>query len=117
VIARADLCIAGASTATLQSAITGMPTIFLNMVATTRPWPFDESGVFPTVTTAEELTAEIPRALAGEGQPPRAAIEDALGRVPDATDRVLALLRSAFTGSGEAARSAASGEPAAARPG
>jgi hypothetical protein len=117
VIARGDLCIAGPSTATLQSAIAGLPTIFLNMVDATRAWPFDDSGVFPTVTTAEELTAEIPRALAGEGQPPRAAIEDALGEVPDAIDRVLALLRSAFTGSGEAAGSAASGEPAGARPG
>jgi hypothetical protein len=99
VISRADLCIGGVSTATLQAALAGVPILFLNVAGVARPYPFDASGTIPTAETADELAPLITEALVGQRQPERSVIEDALGVRPDAPERVLALLRETFDGS------------------
>jgi hypothetical protein len=96
VLARADLCIGGVSTALLQAALTGVPIVFFNVARVAWPWPFDGFGAIPTAETAEELASLVSDALAGRGQPARQVVEDALGILPDAPERVLALLRETF---------------------
>jgi ADP-heptose:LPS heptosyltransferase len=96
VIAGADLCIGTVSTATLQAAAAGVPIVFLDVATAPAPWPFDHSGALPRATDAEGLAAAIPPVLAGEGQPTAGTIAEALGMVPDAEERVLALLRETF---------------------
>ena len=84
----ADLCVGALSTATLQSAVLGVPTVFLDVSGARRPWPFDGSpGAVPLGRDAEELAARIATTPAGE-----AAAAEALGMTGNATPAVLGLI-------------------------
>ena len=90
-LAGASLCIGPLSTATLQAAAAGVPSVFLRSTEARLPWPFDDSGAFPTARDAAELTDLLP-SLAGTGDVAGAdAAREALGERSDAVERVLAL--------------------------
>jgi hypothetical protein len=83
-----DLCVGALSTATLQSAVLGMPTVFLDVSGTFRPWPFDGSGAaLPVARDDHELAALLV-------DPPASAVAaaEALGLRAGAADAVLDLI-------------------------
>lgn len=85
---RAAVCVGPASTATLQAAAAGVPTVHLDVTGAALPSPFDGSGALPRATDSSSLAA----ALAPGG--PRADLEAAraaLGALPDAAERVVEL--------------------------
>ena len=90
---RAPLCASARSrTATLQAAAAGVPSVFLRSTEARLPWPFDDSGAFPTARDAEEL-AELLPSVTGTGDVAGAdAAREALGERPDAVERVLELV-------------------------
>jgi hypothetical protein len=92
VLANADACVGCLSTATLQAAVNGIPTVFLESLSSRMPWPLDGSGAFPTARTADELVTALESARGGSGED---AAREALGVRPDAVERVLDLLPSA----------------------
>jgi hypothetical protein len=87
-MAGAGLCVGALSTATLQAAALGVPTVFLDVTGIDRPWPFDGApdGV-PRITSAAASLAAAPAAASEAGR-------EALGARADATDRVADLIRS-----------------------
>jgi hypothetical protein len=88
----AGLCVGALSTATLQSAALGVPTVFLDVSGIDRPWPFDGAP------------DGLPRVIGGQGsldavpEAPRAAAREALGARADATERVAELISSIAAG-------------------
>jgi hypothetical protein len=88
---RARLCIGTVSTATLEAAAAGVPTVFLDVTGVGLPWPFDRSGALPTATDSASLAHAI-RALQGIPGAAREAAREALGARPDALSRVVELV-------------------------
>ena len=82
-IAAAGICIGALSTATLQAAAMGIPTVLLDVTGMALAWPFDGSGDFPTARSEEELAQ-----LIGSVGAAREVALDALGARPDAAERV-----------------------------
>ncbi|MGI8944841.1 MAG: hypothetical protein ACR2GL_01195, partial [Thermoleophilaceae bacterium] len=89
-IASASLCVGALSTATLQAAALGLPTVLLDVTGIELEWPFDGGGDFPTARTAAEL-AEL---LAAPATGRETALE-ALGADAGAVERVAALVHAA----------------------
>jgi hypothetical protein len=89
----ADLCVGAMSTATLQAAASGIPTVFLDVTGVPRPWPFDGAGL-PLATDEDSLAAAISDLGDGAEAPGREAAVEALGVRPDAVDRVCDLIAS-----------------------
>jgi hypothetical protein len=88
----AGLCVGALSTATLQSAALGVPTVFLDVSGIDRPWPFDGApDGLPRVTGEHGSLDAVPA-------PPRAAAREALGARADATERVAQLISSIAAG-------------------
>jgi hypothetical protein len=88
----AGLCVGALSTATLQSAALGVPTVFLDVSGIERPWPFDGAAdALPRVTGHDGSLDAVP-------DPPRAAAREALGARADATERVAELISSFAAG-------------------
>jgi hypothetical protein len=88
----AGLCVGALSTATLQSAALGVPTVFLDVSGIERPWPFDGApDGLPRVTGEAGSLDAVP-------DPPRAAARQALGARADATERVAELISSIAAG-------------------
>lgn len=83
----AELCVGALSTAALQSAAVGTPTVHLDVAQLPRPWPFGGESGLPRATCAQDL-AEL---LAAEPTARQPALE-ALGARPDAVEAVLALV-------------------------
>jgi hypothetical protein len=84
----ADLCVGALSTATLQSAALGVPTVFLDVSGAPRPWPFDGSpGALALARNADELAARIGVATADT-----TAAAEALGLTGRATQSILGLI-------------------------
>jgi hypothetical protein len=71
-LADVDLLIGGSSTATLQAALVGTPTIVLNMTGVTWPWPLGGDTSVPVARSREELEAALER-FQTEGIVPGAA--------------------------------------------
>jgi hypothetical protein len=91
----ADLCVGALSTATLQSAASGLATVFLDVSGTHRPWPFDGSpGAIPVVRSAAELADVVRDVLSVASPPGAAAAREALGATGTGTDAVIALIGS-----------------------
>ena len=84
----ADLCIGAQSTATLQAAVLGVPTVLLDVSGTPRPWPFDGSDGALTLARSDEELAQCV-AAAPDGA---AAAAEALGVTGRATQSVLRLI-------------------------
>lgn len=97
-IAAAGICIGALSTATLQAAAMGVPTVLLDVTGMALAWPFDGSGAFPTARSEEELAELIGSARAG-----REVALDALGARPDAAERVAEVVGRAAAGTGSLA--------------
>jgi hypothetical protein len=93
-IREVDLCIGAVSTATLQALALGVPTVFLDVSGTTRPWPFDGApDALPRATDADALAELL--TVAYDLEPPgRQAAIEALGVRGDAPTRVSALIDS-----------------------
>lgn len=89
-IASADLCVGALSTATLQAAAMGRPTVLLDVTGIELTWPFDASGDFPTAHTAAELAERL--AAPADG---REVALEALGASAGAVERVTELVREA----------------------
>jgi hypothetical protein len=95
VLASADLCVGALSSATLQGAVLGVPTVFLDVSGAARPWPFDGSeGALPLARDAAEL-AEL-AATARGGAAGGAA--EALGLTGSGKPAVLRLIDDLATG-------------------
>jgi hypothetical protein len=92
VIARADLFVAAVSTAALQAAAAGVPTILLNVTGRAAPWPFDGSTDVPVVATEDELAQRIPQVLGAGGVPGRDEMLHALGVDEKAIDHVVRII-------------------------
>lgn len=91
-IAGSGLCVGATSTATLQAAVAGVPTVFLNVTGNPAAWPFDgESGV-PVAGDAVELAAKIAALVPGAEGRGRADMCEALGVREDAVASVLSLI-------------------------
>lgn len=88
-MARASLCVGALSTATLQAAALGVPTIFVDLTEASRPWPFDGAPDGLAVTAAP-----LEEGLAARATPAPEAAREALGVRPDAVRRVTDLIRS-----------------------
>jgi hypothetical protein len=87
----AALCVGALSTATLQAAAMGVPTVFLDVTATQRPWPFDGApDGFVRARGADELGAAI---AAIDVARQREIAREALGARADAVDNVVRLVR------------------------
>ena len=95
-IADAAVVIGTLSTATLQAAAAGVPTVFLDTIGAPLPWPLDGSGDLPVARDSESL-AETLGALGGlaSGEDEARA---ALGVRDDATAAVASLVRDAVGG-------------------
>jgi hypothetical protein len=91
-LAGASLCVGALSTATLQAAVAGVPTVFLNSTGLRLAWPFDGSGDFPYAEDAEGLAARIDEVLAAAGVPGAEAATEALGLRQDAVERLVELV-------------------------
>lgn len=90
-ISRADLCVvAGVSTAALQAAVAGVPTVVLNATGAVLSPPFDGQGSLPVASSADDLAGLIASAVGRYGQAPAADVRAELGVVDDAMDRVVA---------------------------
>ena len=89
------------STATLQAAALGVPTVLLDVAGVPRPWPFDGGpDALPLATDARGLAAAADTArrradVAGAG-----AAREALGARREAVDDVVALLARLSAGAG-----------------
>jgi hypothetical protein len=82
------LCVGGLSTATLQAAVLGIPSVVLDVAETPLPWPFDGApDALPRATSADELAALLGGAVQVAA---REAALEALGVRPDARDAVVA---------------------------
>lgn len=92
ILGAARICVGAVSTATLQSAAAGIPTVFLHAAPGDVPWPFDGSGSFPVARDADELGALAARVVAGVDAGGASEAREALGLRDDAVERVLALL-------------------------
>jgi len=90
-IAGVDLCVGAASTATLQAAALGRPSVMLDVAGMDLAWPFDRSGDFPVAGDATELQAVLEAALDERTDGRRTALT-ALGARPDALQRVTTLV-------------------------
>jgi hypothetical protein len=90
--AGAALCVGALSTATLQAAVAGVPTVFLNSTGLRLAWPFDGSGAFPYAEDAEGLAARIDEVLAAPVVPGAEAAAEALGLRPDSVERLVELV-------------------------
>ena len=92
-LATVDLCVGAMSTATLQAAALGVPTVLLDVAQIARPWPFDGArDALPRATGAAGLADA---AVAARGCPDVAgadAAREALGARGDAVDEVVALI-------------------------
>jgi hypothetical protein len=87
----ADLCVGALSTATLQAAVLGLPTVFLDITDADRPWPFGGSGDgLPTARSEAALVAWVGKRESGAA----AIAAEALGATGTATDAVLDLIHS-----------------------
>ena len=93
-LSEARACVGPLSTATLQAAAAGIPTVFLSAFERPLPWPFDGSGAFPTARTPVELTALLGEVMAAVDPPGREAAAEALGLRKDALERVMELVTS-----------------------
>lgn len=91
-LAQASLCVGALSTATLQAAVEGVPTVFLNSTGLRLAWPFDGSGDFPSAEGAEQLAVRIGEVLGADGVPGAEAAAEALGLRPDAVGRLVELV-------------------------
>ena len=91
-LAEAWACVGPLSTATLQAAAAGIPTVFLSGFSRALPWPFDGSGAFPTARDSEELAELLQEVVAGGEVPGREAAAEALGLREDALERVVDLV-------------------------
>ena len=89
-IERAGICIGALSTATLQAAAMGVPTVLLDVTEMTLTWPFDGSGDFSTARSEAELAESI-----GSARADRDVALEALGARPDAAERVAEVVASA----------------------
>jgi len=74
-----DLCIGGASTATLQAALAGTPVVVLNVSGCAWPWPIGEDTAVPVAHGVEELATWLMRAARGERLPGHEDLVEALG--------------------------------------
>lgn len=90
-----DLCVGTVSTATLQAAACGVPTVLLDVAEARLSWPFDGSDAFPLATDAETLGAAISAVLEAPEPPGAEAARVALGADPDALANVLDLISDA----------------------
>ena len=97
-IAAAGICVGALSTATLQAAAMGVPTVLLDVTGMALAWPFDGAGAFPTARSEEELVE-----LIGSAQAAREVALDALGARPDAPQAVADLVGRAAAGPGSLA--------------
>ncbi|HMJ36452.1 MAG TPA: hypothetical protein VK501_21290 [Baekduia sp.] len=85
-LADAGACVGALSTATLQAAALGVPTTFLDVTSTPRPWPFDGSpDGLPRIA---DVTGELASSAAD------APAREALGARTDAIERVCDLVSS-----------------------
>ncbi len=88
-VAAADVCIGAVSTATLQAAALGTPSILLDTTGMPLEWPFDGSGDFPTARSADELGETLVAATRTKHPTGRDAALHALGARPGAADAVV----------------------------
>jgi len=91
-IAGAGLCVGAVSTATLQAAALGTPTVLLDVTNVSLEWPFDGSSDFPTAGGTDDLAdliATIGRAGETGGRETALA---ALGARRGASEAVLRLI-------------------------
>ena len=92
-LATADLCVGAMSTATLQAAALGVPTVLLDVTEVARPWPFD--GARDALPRATDAAGLADAAVAARGCPDVAgadAAREALGARGGAIDDVVALI-------------------------
>jgi hypothetical protein len=88
-----ELCIGAISTATLQSAASGLTTIFLDVSGAWRPWPFaGGSDGLPVAHTAGELASLISEAQTWTEPLGTAAAREALGVTGSSTQQVVGLV-------------------------
>lgn len=90
-LADADLCIGGLSTATLQACVLDVPTVFLDTAGIERPWPFQGSSL-PVATDVPSLAESIVSVLGSSEIAGRQAAAEALGMRPDAIERLAELV-------------------------
>lgn len=82
-IADASVCVGAVSTATLEAALAGVPTVFLNVARTERMWPFDGRSGLPIARTATELARWL-EGRSDENYSAAAVAAEALGVRDDA---------------------------------
>ena len=82
---RAGVVVGALSTATLQAAALGVPTVHLNVTGAAQPWPFDGSAI-PVATDAASLGEALGAARGGEAAD---TAREALGVRPGAVEAVL----------------------------
>jgi hypothetical protein len=88
---RCSCCVGALSTATLQAAVLGVPTVFLDLAGVPRPWPFDGApDGFPRATGENEL-ADLLRARRGAEPEVVEAAREALGVRNNAVEQVIEL--------------------------
>ena len=90
--AAVDLCVGTISTATLQAAAAGVPTVLLDVTEARLSWPFDGSGAFPVAKDEGGLATAIGGVLAAREPAGADAARVALGADPDALANVLDML-------------------------
>jgi hypothetical protein len=89
----AGLCVGAMSTATLQAAALGVPTVLLDVAGIPRPWPFDGAAdAPPRVTDADGLAAAADAAHRRDDVAGAGAAREALGARSAAIDDVVALI-------------------------
>jgi hypothetical protein len=100
-LAGAGLCVGSMSTATLQAAALGVPTVLLDVAAVARPWPFDGAAdALPRATDAEQLAAAAVAAGERDDVAGAGAAREALGADGAAIDAVVALIARLSAGAG-----------------
>jgi hypothetical protein len=93
VLRRVDLCIGGASTATLQGALVGTPVIALNLSGDEWPFPIGGATSVPVARSAADLDAILDRWTLDGTLPGREDLLAALGADgSDAVSRLMAVV-------------------------
>lgn len=95
VIRAACVCVGAASTATLQAAALGVPSVLLDFTGMPLEWPFDGAGDFPVARSQDELTALLSDLGAIDPQTSREVALEALGARPGAASAIADLVADA----------------------